>query len=105
MYNQIFSIVLLIILALLTPTVSSETQSMCSNGYLPSKANIENMSATQIVECWGNMLWDLIYIVGGIVAISAAADFRHAYIMGLTGTPRRDPAKLVAQQINPSSTA
>jgi len=61
------------------------------------------MSATQIVECWGNMLWDLIYIVGGIVAISAVADFRHAYIMNLTGTPRREPAKLVAEQINPST--
>jgi hypothetical protein len=105
MYNQILSIVLLIILAFLTPSVSAEIQSMCSNGYLPSKATIENMSATQIVECWGNMVWDLIYIVGGIVAISAVADFRHAYIMGITGTPRRDPVKLVAQQINPPATA
>lgn len=96
MNNQNFFIVFLAILSM--PSVIA-VEVMCANGYWPSRATIEGMSATQVVECWGSMLWDFIYFIIGIVLISVVADLRHAYIMSLTGTTRRikvqDSARII----------
>ena len=97
-----FTIMSLLILASLTPSVFA-TQLACAQGYWPSWSTINRMSATEVVECWGNLIWDVIYIIVGITLISAVADLRHAYIMSLTGTPRRIKVKVAAEDIIPPS--